>query len=122
MGIDAKKIDWFDDLDFIMADVLGKAMEEIKHQIKLGICDLWEVKEHGYTITRAELDLGGNPNEFVFVAGWGQNSLEVIEHFEKQARLKGFKGLRIHSSRVGMGRFLERVGFDEAERVYTKDF
>lgn len=122
MGIDAKKIDWFDDLDFIMADVLGKAMEEIKHQIKLGICDLWEVAGHGYTITRAELDLNGNPNEFVFVAGWGQKSLEVIKHFEKQARLKGFKGIRIHSSRAGMPKLLAKVEIYESEKVFRKEF
>lgn len=119
MVLNAEKIRWFAALDEIMKDVLYEDMNAVRDEVKKGACELWEIQGHGYTITRAELDHNGNPADFVFVAGIGENARKVIEHFKNGAIKAGFKRFRIHSRRVGMGRYLKKIGFKPFETVYT---
>lgn len=114
------KVSWYDALNGYLAKVLGDDLAEIRRQVKAGVCELWQIPGHGVTITRKEYQ-DGQPSEFVFVAGRGQEARDVIRHFEPIAKAEGFKKLRIHSERVGMGRYLAEVDFYLTEAIYKKD-
>jgi hypothetical protein len=116
-----QKIVWFDALDHFFDDVLGHDLDEIKEQVAAGICELWQVGKKSYVVTRAECDQGGRPNEFCIVAGRGENAHGVISGFAEGAKRQGFKAVRIHSKRPGMGRHLKKIGFKTAETVYKME-
>lgn len=119
--IKPKKIKWDDSIGLILKPILYDDFDFIKNQVKNGVCELWQIANFGYTITRAELDFYGNPCDFVFVAGVGQNALGVINHFKAGAKKQGFKAFRIHSKRPGMGRYLKKIGFKPEETVYKME-
>ncbi|MBE0471510.1 MAG: hypothetical protein IBX55_18615 [Methyloprofundus sp.] len=117
--IKPQKIKWSDSLDDIFRPLLFDDFDLIKNQVKTDICELWQIEGCGFTITRAELDHAGKPADFVFVVGVGQNALHVINHFRAGAKKQGFRAFRIHSRRVGMGRYLKKIGFKPLETVYS---
>lgn len=84
----------------------------IENEVKSGAADLWQIVGQGWLVTRLEC------NELVFVAGQGVHAKSVIKAFMEQAKKLNIKTCRIHSARVGMGRYLSSVGFKEVERVY----
>ena len=117
--MDFKKINWRWWLDIELSEVLGEDLEQIKKEVEQDICQLYMIKNHGLLIVRREFE----NSEFVFVAGTGKNAISVIKHFREIAKKEGFKKMRIHSKRKGMGRYLKQVGFVEVEnRGYEKVF
>ncbi len=120
MEIKIKKIDWTDDLDCELLPVLGDDLKAIKEEVQLDISELWEVENDGFTITRLENDLSGEPFELCFIAGIGKNAKLVIQAFIDQVKPLGVSRFRLHSSRPGMGKYLSSLGFLKSETVYTK--
>ena len=109
------------DLDFKIKSIFlekkvfsNLEMKEIEEELKTGICDLYHFEDCGYVITRDE-DL-----EIVMVGGVGKRSKSVIDYFAKTKKKQGFKTMRLHSKRIGMGRFLFNLGFDEVGRIGTE--
>jgi len=103
---------WSEHAAQFLKPALGDDEELIKREVLMGFSILWRVVGCGWVVTRLE------DYELVFVAGVGRNAKKVIELFMKNKDKLNFKTCRIHSSRVGMGRYLSDLGFKEEERVY----
>ncbi|GKT12946.1 MAG: hypothetical protein ISEC1_P1938 [Thiomicrorhabdus sp.] len=118
--MEIQKINFTDDLDHLLLPVLNSDLEAIKHEVNNNISELWQIDETSYSITRLENDHNGNPFELVFIAGIGKNAHEAIELFIEKVKPMGVTKFRIHSHRIGMGRYLKSLGFTESETVYKR--
>ncbi len=103
---------WCDEAAHFLRPALGNDEEFIKNEVERGASVLWCVVGCGWVVTRLE------DQELVFVAGVGKKAREVIRLFMKNKKKLNFKTCRIHSARVGMGRYLKSIGFEEVEKVY----
>lgn len=104
---------WNEDAAQYLKAAMGKDTEFIKAEVIAGISVLWLVVGCGWLVTRTE------DQELVFVAGVGRNAKKVIELFMNKKKQLNIKTCRIHSARVGMGRYLNSLGFKEVDRVYS---
>jgi len=107
-----ERVAWNEQAAQFLKPALGNDEDFIKSEVKIGVSILWHVIGCGWVVTRLE------DQELVFVAGVGRNAKKVIKLFMKNKDKLNFKTCRIHSSRVGMGRYLKTLGFKEVERVY----
>ena len=69
------------------------------------------------------LNLANMPSELVYVAVGGRIKggsiyVTLLPVCCEMAEAMGAKSVRAHASRKGIGRWLQRVGFRETERVY----
>ncbi len=92
---------------------MGEDAAYFKQAIETGECKAWRLN-HGkaYMITREE------GAELVVCCLEGSGIHQVAPLIINIAKNAGFKGIRYHSKRAGMGRILQRYGFEEVERVY----
>lgn len=106
------KAAWDDESSGALSGAMGDDSAYIQNEVISGAATLWRCLGCGWLVTRLEGD------ELVFVAGSGINAKEVIKLFMNNKKTLNFKTCRIHSARLGMGRYLKGLGFAEVERVY----
>lgn len=102
--------------DDILIKCCGEFWEDIKEECKTGEIQIWNVEGHGILFTRLEQHVHLQ-KELVIVAGEGKNLFAVLEHFKKWCKLEN-ANIRLHSSRPGMLKMMEKCDFAISEIVY----
>jgi len=110
-----KKIKIFYGFDDIFKRVFhSDGLKEAKRDIENNVSELWEFQERGFYIVRGEYQ-GFEKTDFVLVAGVGCDAKRIEKYFSEYARKKGFKRIRIHSTRKGAWRFIKSLGYQIEE-------
>ena len=100
---------WSADIEARLNRALGDDAEIIRNQCETRKADVWEVSGRGLFVLRME------GAELVVVAAQGRGLVEALAKIIAHLRPDS---VRVHSSRVGMGRLLKKLGFQYAETVY----
>ncbi len=90
------------------AKALGPGSKAIWSELVAGDSECWEIKGHGYAITRLEEHNG--KRTLVIAAAQGKEGIPVLRKLLEIGEANGAEQFRIHSRRPGMGRYLERAG------------
>jgi len=102
--------------DYI-ATAAGPDLPEILAEVEQGQAEAWRIDGgKAYMVTRIESGTQGH--ELVVVCFEGRSLRQYAEHIIDKARAAGCGSIRYHTDRPGMGRMLERFGFEVAETVY----
>jgi hypothetical protein len=81
----------------------------ISNEVKTGICQCWHIHDHGYLVTRFEVE--PDHKTLVIVAGQGRGLVKVLKAVYNVAKANKAKQIRLHSRRAGMVRMLEKLGY-----------
>lgn len=115
VAVEAEKVVWTKQAAAILAPALGDALPMVEAEVKAGDCELWRYPDDSFTVTRLEVTAVGR--ELVLVAGAGRCYKEKVAGWVRLAKAKGWT-VRVHSNRIGVGRWLKGLGFQPVETVY----
>jgi len=116
----ANAVRWTLGAEAKLRPALGDDLAIIAADVRDGRAELWYSPRHGYMVTRFETFATGRV-ELVIVGAVGEGLHEMMPGILYYARKHGAAAVRVHSRRPGMGRALERWGFELAEHVYLRD-
>ncbi len=115
------KSKWTPEVANILKPATGDDEPIIAAEVEAGISECWEIKDHGYMVTRLETE---PEKTLVVVAGAGRKAGEVWQIMPNIARANGAKWIRVHSKRPGMFRVLKPLGYEvkpgNGEKIYLK--
>lgn len=93
----------------------------MRRQVQDGIAQLWfHPRGPGYLLTRVEIEQ--EYSELVLVAGTGCDYKFFVDVFCKYADQAGIDQVRTHTSRDGIRKWLDQLGFAQEETVHVLRF
>lgn len=115
---------WDELADEGLADALGDTLPVVAHDVASGRCELWQVKGYGYAVTCLEQRLNGLV--LVILAGQKQAGAQFcyedsLKAFCNLAANIGAVAVEMQTHRPGIGRIVQRLGFEEVARRYSFD-
>lgn len=97
-----------------LAPACGRDLRIIESEVRTGMAHLFCFDDEYFAVIRPECDIG----ELVIVAGAGKNCVKHTETIHRNAKLDGFKTVRLHTLKPdAMLRMGRALGYQRAETI-----